>query len=132
MIIINFTFNNGSFNKNYHINRSNSYYKEQRKDPLGNSLLDLPEFNEYRTKIEAEIKKLDSIIKQGKYTYENSYSNNLKKSVQKLEEEIKRCDKFIYHYQNNTNMLYVDHAKKLKSSIQEFLLRYDKFTKDNK
>ena len=86
----------------------------------------------YKNKIEKEIKKLNSWINEGFYSFHNTYSGNLKMGIENIKKEIIKCDQFINLYKKDIkNVEKQNIAQNLKNNILRLISRYEQFIKDN-
>ena len=125
--------NNSISNKFLQMRKSNSCIKNRRNYPNNDVYLNsMNNIEIYKNKIEKEIKKLNSWINEGFYSFHNTYSGNLKMGIENIKKEIIKCDQFINLYKKDIkNMEKANIAQNLKNNILQLISRYEQFIKDN-
>ena len=114
------------------IKRSNSYVKKSTN--YSNNYSDLNKINleNYKIKIESEVKKLNDWMNDGYFSFHNTYTNNLEVHVENIKKELSTCNKLINYYKKiEKNEEKANIAENLKILISKLISRYDEFIKNN-
>ena len=71
-----------------------------------------------------KLTKCNEIIDMGKFSFNNTYKNDLKKQLNEMEKEIPKCKNLMNNYKQNNELYKYDIIQKILKDIQNTLSRY--------
>ena len=108
-------------------NRNNIFHKGYSLDSKNYNINDI---NKYKSDITNKLIKYNKIIDQGKYSYQNTYKNDLKNGINEIQREIPKCQNLMNNYQRNNDQYKYETAKKILLDIQQTVSRYNDLMND--
>ena len=137
-ISFNDYYNNNNQNNNFnnfnnridlgdYRNRNNIFHKGYSSDSKNYNINDI---NKYKSDITNKLIKYNKIIDQGKYSYQNTYKNDLKNGINEIQREIPKCQNLMNNYQRNNDQYKYETAKKILLDIQQTISRYNDLMND--